>query len=300
MKNKGYILVLTTALISGFSIFLNKFAVSLASPYIFTFLKNTLVALFLTAIIVAARNISLLKALSKKQLLLLSAVGLMGGSIPFLMFFKGLTLTTAAEASFIQKTMFIWIFILASVFLKEKITRGYLLAGLALIAANVMLLNISQIKPSWGTLLIFLATVFWAIENVISKYLMAELPAKIVVWARMFFGSIFILVFLAATHQLAPIKEINSSQIWWVIFTGVLLFGYVSSWYAGLKHIKVSEAALILMLGSPVTTILATVFNKPASLAEYLSGLLIILGIILALKIKRTKPIEKNYVSVRS
>lgn len=54
IKNKGYFLVLGTAFISGFSIFINKFGVSVINPYIFTFLKNAVVALILCAIILTA------------------------------------------------------------------------------------------------------------------------------------------------------------------------------------------------------------------------------------------------------
>ena len=44
-KNKGFLLVLATAFISGLSIFINKFGVSVINPYIFTGLKNIIIAL---------------------------------------------------------------------------------------------------------------------------------------------------------------------------------------------------------------------------------------------------------------
>ncbi|MCX6763794.1 MAG: DMT family transporter [Candidatus Moranbacteria bacterium] len=296
MKNKGYFLVLFTAFISGFSIFMNKFAVAIANPYIFTFLKNSLVALFLTAIIFGAWNFKSFKIIKKKQWLLLLSIGLIGGSVPFLLFFKGLSLTTAAEASFIQKTMFIWIFILAAVYLKEKITKNLLLAGMILMLSNILLLNFSDIRLGWGTFLIFIATLFWALENVISKYALAELPAKTVMWARMFFGSIFILIFLLFTHQITPIAKINSHQLAWIFFTGVLLLGYVSSWYAGLKQIKVSEAAIILMLGSPVTTLLSMAFLKPVAMKEYIALALVILAVAVAFGLEIIKKLKLAYV----
>lgn len=51
MNNKGLLLVFATAIISGFSIFLNKYSVSVINPYIFTFLKNTTVVLMLSGLI---------------------------------------------------------------------------------------------------------------------------------------------------------------------------------------------------------------------------------------------------------
>ena len=87
MKHKGYYLVLATAVISGFSIFINKFGVAITNPYIFAFLKNFWVVLFLSAIIFAAGNFSDLRKLSRKQWGMLIIIGLVGGSIPFLLFF---------------------------------------------------------------------------------------------------------------------------------------------------------------------------------------------------------------------
>ena len=117
-KNKGLILILGTAFISGLSVFVNKFGIVLISPYIFTGLKGIVVALLAISWLLMMKDWKTLKKLTKKQWLILSGIGLIGGSIPFLLFFKGLSLTTGIQAAFIHKTMFIYIAILAFVFLK--------------------------------------------------------------------------------------------------------------------------------------------------------------------------------------
>lgn len=287
MKHKGYLLVLTTALISGASIFINKYGISVFNPYIFTFLKNFLVAVFLSAILFVFWDFSSFKSLKKKHWLVLLAIGLVGGGIPFLLFFKGLSLTSAAGASFIQKTMFVWIFVLAGIFLKEKITKKFMFAGFLLMAGNLVLLRISDINFDKGSFLILAATILWAVENVMSKYILKEISPRIVMWARMFFGSIFIFAFLFFTHQVPIITKINPEQTGWILITGVILLGYVITWYSGLKYIKVTEAAIILMLGSPITTMLSTIFSKPATLKEYLAVFLVIAGVVAALGVKK-------------
>jgi len=173
-KNKGMLLILGTALISGFAVFLGKFGVSVINPYIFTGLKNIIVALLAVSWLLMMKDWRVLKNLSKKQWFLLSMVGLVGGSIPFLLFFKGLSLTAPAQAAFIHKTMFIYIALLAAIFLKEKISRGYLVAGLGLILGNILLLRLIPHQFGLGDLLVFVATLFWAGENVISKYLLKD------------------------------------------------------------------------------------------------------------------------------
>lgn len=293
---KGYSLVLGTAIISGFSIFINKFGVAVINPYVFAFLKNGLVALFLCAVVFALFNKKDFKSISKIQWLLLVSIGLIGGSIPFLLFFKGLAMTSAAGASFIQKTMFVWIAIMAVVFLKEKITKKYILAGLLILCGNVLLLKLSTIKFDQGILLIFIATLFWAVENVISKYALRDMPPRLIMWGRMFFGSVFIFIFLAFSGQLAPLAKISEQQIGWTMITGVILLGYVATWYTGLKFVPVSRAALILALGSPITTLLSS-FTKPVPVQETLASILILLGVIAILY--KTERLESAIAHVK-
>ena len=183
--------------------------------------------------------------------------------------------------------MFIWIFILAAAFLKEKITKKYILAGALLVVGNLLLLKISAITLGQGSLLVFIATLFWAAENVISKDALNDLPPRIVMWGRMFFGSFFILIFLAYSQQLPLLTGLNWQQAGWSMLTGVLLLGYVMTWYTGLKYIKVSEAAIILMLGSPITTCLNALSAGAVSGKELASSAMIICGVLAALGIKK-------------
>ncbi|MGC9031781.1 MAG: EamA family transporter, partial [Minisyncoccia bacterium] len=122
---KGYSLVFLTAIISGFAIFINKFGVGIfKNPEIYTFLRVALVA-FILSLILAIFDFEKIKNLRKKEWILLSFIGLVGGSIPFLLFFQGLKIISSHEASFIHKTMFFWTAIFAFVFLKEKIDKKF-------------------------------------------------------------------------------------------------------------------------------------------------------------------------------
>ncbi len=291
----GYLLVFLTATISGFSIFINKFGVSFfQNPYLFTFLKNVVVSIFLSGLLIFFKDFKKIKKFSKRDWLFLVLIGFVGGSFPFLLFFKGLSLASAAESSFIHKTMFIYATIFAILFLKEKIEKRFLLATSILVFANLILLK--RIPPSlnFGNFLVFLATLLWAIENTISKYALRTLEGRQVAWGRMFFGSIFILVYLAFTNQLSPILALNLKQIHWVLITSLLLFGYVLSWYSGLKKIPLHQATTILLFGGPITTILNLIFGGKVSQAEIFSTILIFFGILIALGAKRSIEILKS------
>lgn len=294
--NRGILLVFLTAIISGFSIFVNQFGVSVINPYIFTGLKNIAVAVLICCLLLAMKDWRILKKLNKKYWGLLLAIGLVGGSIPFLLFFKGLSLTIGAQGSFIHKTMFIYVAILAGLFLKEKIDKKFLFGGLLLLLGNAYLLKFIPHSLGKGDLLVLIATLFWALENIISKYTLKELPSRIVAWGRMFFGSIFILIFLAITGQISLVNTLNIHQISWVIVTSIILFGYVMTWYSGLKYIPVSVATSILLLGSPITTLLTFIYKGAVSPKEIFGSGLILIGVVVILGFRHLLRRRKIYV----
>lgn len=293
---RGLLLVFITAIISGFSIFINKYGVSVINPNVFAFLKNALVALALTGLIFFLKDWRIFKTLSKRQWLLLLLIGLVGGSIPFLLFFKGLSLTAAAQGAFIHKTMFVYVAIFAVIFLKEKTSKNFLIGALLLLLGSLISLKALPTSFGMGDLLILSATLLWAVENIISKYVLKDLEGRTVAWARMFFGSIFILIYLTAIGQAGTITALNIKQIGWTIFTALLLFGYVMTWYSGLKHVPVSLAAAILMIGSPITTLLSLINGTTLSSRDILSGLLILTGLFVIFSYNYFMRRRKNYV----
>ena len=277
------LLVLGTALVSGVSIFINKFAVAESNPFVFTFLKNLIVAAFLLSLIFLLKEFNNLKTLTKKQWLQLAAIGLVGGSIPFLLYFYALKLTPAINAGFIHKTLFIWVSVMAFFFLKEKLSKGFLFGAALLLFGNYLLF--SQISSfGFPDLLILVATLLWASEYVLSKYVLKDLNGTQVAFGRMFFGSFFMLLFLLGTNQLQLIAEISIAQVQWIMLTAALLFLYVLTFYSGLKYIDVSKAAAILLLGQPITALLSFIFlGQAISLQQAIGLLLIVLGTVLVI-----------------
>jgi len=288
---KGARFAFLTAIISGISIFINKFAVTGVNSSVFTGLKAVIVSLFLFSAIFLFKDFKELKKLTKKDYLKLFLIGLLGGSIPFLLFFKGLQLTSALNASFIHKTMFLWVALLAVIFLKEKLDKRWFIAALMIVAGNILLLRITNWSFNMGDFLILGATFFWASENILSKHLLKKLSSKIVALGRMFFGSLIILAYLATTGQVSQITNISLTNIFWILLTSIFLFFYVSSWYNALKFTKASTATSILMFGSVITTLLSFVFlNTNLILTQVLGIILITSGLLAIAKIKLPFP----------
>jgi drug/metabolite transporter (DMT)-like permease len=259
----GVKFALITALISGFSIVLNKQFVQSGEPMVFSAVKNLVVAGFLFSIM----NYREFFRISKEQLWKLLIIGLVGGCIPFLLFFKGLSMTSAATAGFIHKTLFVWASIFAFLFLKEKVSKKLILSYAVIILGLLVLF-----RPSLdGGLMILLATVFWGLEQVISKNVLKDLSPRTVGFARMFFGSLMMIAFLTLTGNLS-FSGINVQGLF--VGAGMLTL-YVFTWYTAIKHSKVSEATMILALGQVFTFI----FQGFQSLNQFAGTLLIIGGL---------------------
>tara|TARA_Y100000310_G_scaffold343478_1_gene451310 strand:- start:2788 stop:3696 length:909 start_codon:yes stop_codon:yes gene_type:complete len=282
-KKNGLILVFLTAIISGFSIFINKFGVSGIDSSVFTFSKNIVVALFLFSVVLLIGEFKVLKNLTKKQWLNLGLIGLIGGAIPFLLFFKGLQLGSVVGGAFIHKTLFIYASLFALLFLKEKLNWKIIVVAGLLLIGNLLLLKIKAFSFGFGEGLVLIATLFWAGENVLSKHVLKELSGNVVSFGRMFFGSVFILIFLMFTGKLNLVYSLSLSQISWIIITSVMLLLFVMTYYNGLKFVKVSTATSILLLGSPITTLLSFVFaGSNLVLSQVLGILLILVGILVS------------------
>ena len=274
----GVRLALLTAVISGFSVYINKFGISFwTNSDSYTTAKNVIAAVFLTAVLVLWRKAGELKGLSRRTWLELFAIGLVGGSIPFLLFFKALTLIPASEAAFVHKTLFLWIALFSYPFLRERIGATQL-AALGVLSGGIFLLG-APAKWIFGTgfLLALGATLLWAIENIIAKRVLETVPALIVGWARMFFGSIILIMWIAASGEIGSLVPTSLAQTFWAFAVGAVLFGYVSVWYTALKYTPATVASSILTLAAPITTILESILIRSAFPTEIILPLAVMI-----------------------
>lgn len=282
---KGFYFAFITALISGLAIFFSSLATKvIRDPFVLTTSRNVVVALVLGAIILTVKNRQALKKISKKDWLYLVLVGIIGGSIPFLLFFKGLSMSSPLIGGFIHKTLFIWVSFLAVIFLREKIGKIQWVALAVLLGGNFLLGAFNNFKFGKPELLILVATLFWAVEYIIAKKILIRVSPQIVAWGRMFFGAVALVFYLIFTQKISALFELNLTQIFWVVFGALLLLGYVSFWYRALKLCPASVVTCILVLGSPISTLLTGLFISHKYSFEQILGIIIIsLGLVVFL-----------------
>ncbi len=277
------LLALSTAVISGVSNFVAKISVTaVKDPIVFTTLKNGVVAVLLIGALLVFKRWKELRTFSKSQWLKLVAIGVVGGSVPFALFFTGLTHTSALNASLIHKSLFLWVLLLAVPILRERMTT-WQWAGIVLVAAaNVFVGGFKGFKLNLGELMILGATILWAVENIIAKKALQNASSITVSSARMVLGSLILLIFLAFRGSGVPVAQLSVVQWSWTLLSSALLFGYVVTWYAALKRAPATYVATLLVPATLVTNVLTAVFiTHTFPLVQLSSAILVTIGAVL-------------------
>lgn len=279
----GVYLAVITALVSGVSVYVNSFGVRrVPDPFVFTTAKNLVVGALLATALLAPFAWRQARSLSRGDLARLGLLGLVGGSIPFLLFFHGLQQATAPSAAFIHKTLFIWVAFLAWPLLGERAGRLQIAALALLVLGNLVL---SGLPSRWGSgsaeLFTLVATLLWAIEAVIARrFLRGGLPASVAALGRMGFGAVMMTGFLVVTGRAGGIMALDASQWGWVLLTSGFLLVYVAGYYGALKRAPATMVTSVLVLGSVVTSLLHAAFSARDYTALQAAGFAVVAGAV--------------------
>lgn len=293
-RRTGLLLALVTATISGVAVFLNSYGVkAVGNATTYTTLKNgvAFLALVVVAGLLAARSSGrpvVTRPTTGRQWFGLGVVGVLGGAVAFVLFFEGLAQASSTHAAFIHKTLLVWVALLAVPLLHERLGVWHVLAIGLLVVGQVGLAGGASQAFGQGEGMIVGATLTWAVEVVIAKWLLADLSWWTVGLARMGVGSVVLVLWCAARGTLAHVPELTAGQWGWVLLTGVLLAGYVGTWFAALARAQAVDVTAVLVVGAVLTAVLAAVVQG-APLASDLGWILLILvgGALVAVPLGR-------------
>ncbi len=283
----GIGLAFVTSVISGVAIFTNGYAVRhFDGSAAFTTAKNAVAAVFLGVLLAAftARRSEdgWTPPRRRREWLGLVVVGVVGGSVPFVLFFEGLSRASSSDAAFLHKTLVVWVAVLGVVVLRERLGALHVAAIALLVVGQAALTDhLTDLTIGSGEMLIFAATVLWSIEIVIAKKLLGSLSALTVGVSRMVIGGVVLVGWLVATGQLVDLLHYSAAQWGWILLTGLLLMGYVATWFWGLARAQAVDVTAILVFGAVVTAALNGLFSS-APRSSDLAGLVLLTAAVAA------------------
>ena len=262
----GVALAFTTAIVSGFSVYVNGHAVKhFGDATVYTTAKNAVAgALLLVLALVAvapvspARDSPRTTPATARQWLALLAVAVVGGSVPFVLFFEGLARAEATQAAFIHKTLVVWVALLAVPLLRERVGAPHALAVALLIAGQAWIAgDAGTVVFGAGEAMILAATLLWAVEVVFVKHLLSSLAPRTLAAARMGIGTLVLVGWVAVSGKAGDLAGLGAEQWQWALLTGLLLTAYVATWYAALARAQAVDVTAVLVFGAVVTALLS-------------------------------------------
>lgn len=260
------------AVISGVAVFVNSKGVShFDDATVYTTAKNAiagglLLVLALPLLAGASRSgRRTRRPQSRRAWLGLFSLACIGGSVPFVLFFEGLSRATATQAAFIQKTLVIWVALLAVPLLRERV-RPVHLAAIALVVAGQAWLagDAGTIVFGGGEAMILAATLMWAVEVIFVKRLVVGIDPRILAAGRMAFGVVILFAWIVVSGRTSALVGLSAEQWQWAIVTGLLLTGYVGTWYAALAFAPAIDVTAVLVFGAVITAVLSGTIDGAA------------------------------------
>ena len=209
-RTAGLVLAFVTAAISGVSVFVNGYGTKhFKDATVYTTSKNLVAAVFLAALALGVTRSAHIERTNASRSHRVSrwgflAVGIIGGAVPFVLFFEGLQRAGSTDAAFLQKTLVVWVALLAVPLLHERLNAGHVAAIALLIVGQAKLTSgWPSLRVNAASTLILAATLCWAVEVVIAKQLLPRRSALTLGVARMGIGAVALVAWVALTGRLS-------------------------------------------------------------------------------------------------
>jgi drug/metabolite transporter (DMT)-like permease len=280
---KGYGAAVTAAVLFGSVSSLSKPTLSDIDPVLLSSMVYLIAAITMIPIvkvITRQKNVIIpsIFSLKRKDYLLITAIALCGAVIAPTLYFFGLRQALASNASVLLNGEMAFTVLFAILFFKEKLDRiGYV--GVALVFVGIMIVSASnnsrftEIFPiysleqfifsfrfGFGDALILLSTLFWAVDNNVSKILTQRIDVARIVQLKSAIGGM-ILLLITIAFSIPILENINLIQIPNIVALGV--GGFAASIFFflyGLKIIGTVKTIVIFSTSSVCGVVFASIF----------------------------------------
>ncbi len=266
----GYSLAALNMVISGVAIYVNSLGVRMFSDStLYTALKNSVVGMaFLVPLVFSGRSRAAWRRLAAREWLLLIVVALIGGSVSYALYFRGLQLTTPVTASLIDHTQFLFVALFAAFFIGERFSPAVWVALGTLLAGLTLGIGAGTVRLDAGMPFVAAATLLFAADFVLMKYLLRSVSALTVMTFKMTLGSLLLFLFVAATGRAGAIGQLSLLQWGFAGITGLILLAFSVTSVLGLRHAS-ATATTAIPAGSPIITTALVIISRHVAIPPW-------------------------------
>jgi drug/metabolite transporter (DMT)-like permease len=265
----GYAAAVLAAAVSGLAVFYNGVGVRLfPDATLYTTLKNAVVGVLVLAPLALVPGVRReLGRLDSRRWALLGALALVGGSVPYVLFFEGLRQTTPATGAVLNHLQFVVVALLAVPLLRERVTPAMWLGLAVLLVGAVLGTDVGALRWNRGAALVLASTVLFGGGFVLARYLLRDLSTSTVMAAKMTAGAALLLAYSGATGRLGIVAHLSGLQWRFVLVSGLILLAFTAATLVAIKHAQVTTVIAIGMAAPAVTLLLQEAAGHAVRLA---------------------------------
>lgn len=199
--------------------------------------------------------------------------------------------TSPINASLMNSSTPIFIYILSFIFLKERLTKfqfigtAISIVGVTFIISGGSFESIQQFSFNKGDLIAVVAVLGWSIYSLLIKFYAGKLPGQSTFLVTIIVGILMLLPFyINESFQSATSVNWNPTTIGAILYVGIFasIVAFLS-WNRGVVQMGASKASLYLNFIPLFASIFTVIFlGESIQLFQIIGGIGVILGVIIA------------------
>jgi drug/metabolite transporter (DMT)-like permease len=277
-----YPLIIVGQLIAGGTFPIAKIAVSSIEPFTLALLRFGIASVAMLLIIIATGRV---RKIERGDWLRFIMIGLLAVPLNQLLFLYGLKFTTAGRSALYYGATPIFVFLMAILYLKEKVTPLKTIGIIASFAGVAVILRGGRMDEGvlFGDFLVILAVIAWAGYTVLGKSLLHKYGSLTVTAYALLIGTLAYLPI-----GIIPAIRFDYSQVPNVAWLSLLYIALMTSvvaysiWYWALARMEASKLAIFQNLQPVFAAILSMiVVSETFGFDFYLGGAMVIGGVLL-------------------
>ncbi len=244
-----------TSLFYGLLIVVQKIGLNFGlDPLSFSFSRSAIVIFI--SLIFFSPQLKKLKFVKKYELRDLVILGIIS-AVAILILFVGQNITTAINAGFLIRLTPLFVLPFAYFLLKEKVPgNSIFFMFIMLLGAFLLITNGALIIPHAGDLLIIIAALIIAFQNVFAKKIMRKVPTELVIFCRIGISALMIILFIPFLLGYQVLSAF-SSGLFYIVLTAVLYVLSVVCQYKAIKLVGPFITTTFFLSGSLFSALFA-------------------------------------------
>jgi len=203
------------------------------------------------------------------------------------LFLVGQSKTAAGHSALLFATIPIFIYILATIFLKERATFRRTAGIIVAFVGVYVILSGGKVNFGmeyfWGDILVLIAVIAWAFATVLLKPLSLQYGAFRAMGLGLVYGSLVYFPYGIYRALTADYSRIGTSGWFSILYMAIVIsLGAYFLWYWVIKYMDVSRVAVLQNIQPIIATaVAALLLAEPISATFIIGGVIVISGVIL-------------------